>query len=83
MNLQSKARVFYIISLICSIWFLLFGWCWIYLANLVIAYPFGISAFALWLYARKLDPENKLNRICIRIILTGLFLSIMTFFMFQ
>lgn len=80
---MKKARTLYIISLIFGIWFLLFGWIWTYLANLVLAYPFGIAAFLLWWFARKLDPENRLNTICIRVILTALVLSILTFFTYR
>jgi hypothetical protein len=83
MSKENKARLLYIISLICGIWFLLFGWAWTYLVNLVVAYPAGIAAFVLWFFARKLDEESKLNRICIRLILTGLFLSISSFFLYR
>lgn len=78
-----KAKIIYIISLVLAIWFLLFGWVWTYYANLFIAYPFGIIAFFLWLFAKKYDRNNKLNPICIRIILTGLFLSLITLFTYR
>jgi 4-hydroxybenzoate polyprenyltransferase len=80
---NKKARILYIISLACGIWFLAFGWAWTYLGNLIIAYPFGLIGFLLWLYAKKLDPEDRYNRICIRLLLTGLFLSIFSFFLYK
>lgn len=83
MNKERKARILYIISLVCGIWFLAFGWIWTYLANLILAYPFGLIGFLLWLYAKKLNSEDRYNRICIRLLLTALFLSIFSLFLYR
>ncbi|MBK6521466.1 MAG: hypothetical protein IPG08_03580 [Sphingobacteriaceae bacterium] len=42
---NKKARILYIISLACGIWFLAFGWAWTDLGNLIIAYPFWFNRF--------------------------------------
>jgi hypothetical protein len=83
MNSAKKARFLYNLAIVFGLWFLLFGWFWSYLVNLVIAYPFGIAGFILWYFAQKLDTESKLNKFCIRLLLTGLFLSVFTFFMYR
>jgi hypothetical protein len=83
MTNEKKARILYIISLICGIWFLLFGWIWTYFANLILVYPFAVVGLICWIFAKKLDPESRYNRICIRLLLTAFFLSLFCLFLYK
>lgn len=71
-----KSNVSFYIALIGSIWFLLTSAIWIYLACLVISYPFGILAFALWIKGKNKDEEKKRYRIVGIILATGLVISL-------
>jgi hypothetical protein len=37
-----------IIALVCSLWFLLLGWMWVYFFNVIFAFPIAILGVVLW-----------------------------------
>ena len=78
-----RAGVYANLAILCGMWFLLTGWLWTYLANLVIAYPVGITGFFLWRKARALDPDNRKGQIAIAIHGLGLAISVVSFFLYR
>ena len=74
---MSEKRFMYynVIGLLCAIWFLLFGWVWVYFANLIFVFPFAILGFFLWRKGR--GAENKiLNKVVGWMLLAGLVSSV-------
>ncbi len=65
-----------LVALLCGIWFLLSGWMWMFLMNLVISYPFAILGFILWNSARKTAPKSILNRVAGGFLIAGLVASL-------
>lgn len=57
--MSSRNKTYSIIALICSIWFVLFGWAWTYLVNVVLVFPIAIVGVILW---RRSRPEIKTLR---------------------
>ena len=64
-----------ILSLLCAIWFCMYGVVWVYLIALVMAYPVGLLGWVLHLYARKVGGVSWLNRAVRSLYLVGLVLS--------
>ena len=64
-----------ILSLLCAIWFCIYGVVWTYLIALVMAYPVGLLGLVLHLYARKVGGASRLNRAVRSLYLVGLVLS--------
>ena len=79
----NKAIDFYIASIICGLWFLYFGTVWTYLINLIIGYPAGLTGLWLWNKAKKLNPESRLNKISLVILIAGLVVSIVALFLYK
>ncbi len=71
---MQKATIGYVLticSIICGIWFALTSWVWAYLANVFISFPVGIFGVLLWLGAKKINPDNKWNRLAIILHIAG------------
>jgi hypothetical protein len=47
MTIDRKKLNFNILALICSIWFLLLGWYWAWLINVIFVFPLAIVGFIL------------------------------------
>lgn len=47
-------------ALVCALVFALTSWCWTYLANVVVSFPFGLAAFVLWRRIRRGSPASLL-----------------------
>jgi hypothetical protein len=62
MTIDRKKLIFNILALICSIWFLLLGWYWGWLINVIFVFPFAIVGFIFWRLGRG-STKPKLNRI--------------------
>lgn len=74
MTSEKRFRIYNILALISSIWFLLFGWFWPYFINVVFVFPFAIAGFFLWRKGR--GAENKLlNKIVAWILCAGVVIS--------
>jgi len=69
MTNDRKKLIFNIIALICGIWFLLLGWFWAWLINVIFVFPVAIVGFILWRLGRG---SSKLNRIVGWLLLAGL-----------
>ena len=78
-----NARRNFIASLVCGTWFLLSGWCWTYLACLVISYPVGLLGLWLWWLGKKQDPTSKLRRPALYLLGLGLAVSLGAMFVFM
>mgnify|MGYP007043343979 CR=1 FL=1 len=76
-----KSNVLYFVGLICAIWFALTGWLWLYWGALIIAYPFGLIAFIIWLVLRKKD-EKRADWLYM-ILLLGFGVSLMALSMYK
>jgi hypothetical protein len=79
MNIEEsnpKTKMYYSIAIVCGVWFALTGGLWAYLANVFISFPVALLGFYFWHKARKLDPENKLNRAAKIIYIVGAVVSI-------
>jgi hypothetical protein len=75
---MSNPKLYNTLSIICGIWFLLFGSFWPYFANLVVAYPVGFLGLYFWSKARKIDPLNKVNKAAFIIFLVGFSISMLS-----
>ncbi len=75
----AKSNLYFYGALACAIWFLLTGWLWAYLVNLIVAYPFGILGLVLWYKGKKTEGNSKRYKVVEIILLTGLAASIITF----
>lgn len=65
-------NIVFALSLIFAIWFLLTAYVWVYLAALIISYPFGLLSLLMWFYLKK-DGKKRNNAI---IIVLGLGLTL-------
>lgn len=74
---EKRLFIFNILALVCSIWFLLFGWLWTYLINVIVVFPFAIAGFFLWRKGRE-SKKKQLNKIIGWLLLTGLVTSVGT-----
>jgi len=83
MTSEAKATTYYVISLLCGVWFLLTGWMWTYLACLFIAYPVGLIGLVLWYQGRKTHPNSILSKISISFLIFGLIASIAAIFLYK
>ncbi len=75
MKMPDKRTICNFFAVICGLWFLLSGWVWTYLVNLVFAFPFAIIGFILW-RAGRTSEQKLLNQIAGWLLLGGLILSL-------
>jgi len=71
MTIERKKLIFNILALICSIWFLLLGWFWAWLINVIIVFPFAVIGFFLWRLGRG-STKPLLSRIVGWLLIAGL-----------
>lgn len=71
---QRALNIINIFSIICGAWFILGGWVWVYLFNVIFVFPIALLGFGLWLYGRR-AANIKLNRVAGWLLLIGLILS--------
>jgi small neutral amino acid transporter SnatA (MarC family) len=67
-------------GIVTAIWFVWTGMLWVYSACLVISYPIGLISFFIWLKIKR-DFKPR-NRYIIRILITGLMLSLSVLILF-
>jgi hypothetical protein len=72
MQKSTIGTILIIASMVCGVWFMLTSWVWAYLANVFISFPVGILGVVFWVIAKKLNPQNKWNRLAIILHLIGL-----------
>ena len=78
-----RALFFNLGALLCGVWFLLTGWMWPYLANLVFSYPVALVGIVLWYFGRKIDPGSRLNNAAIALLVVGFVCSVVAIFLFR
>ena len=83
MKEEKKALFLNLGAVVCGVWFLLTGWMWPYLVNLVFSYPVAIIGFFLWYFGRKIAPGKRLNLAAISLLAAGFIGSIGALFMFR
>lgn len=71
-------KLYNTLAIICGIWFLLFSPMWPYFANLVLGFPVGLLGMFFWNKGRKIDPNNKANKVALIIHLAGVVISIVS-----
>ena len=71
------------IAIVCGVWFLLTGWIWTFLFNIVFSYPVGLLGFFVWIKARKLNPGDKKNAVAIVLLALGLAVSLVALALFK
>ncbi len=83
--INSKKQAFgsNLLALFCAAWFLLTGWMWTFLMNVVISFPFAVLGFILWARGRKLAPDSLLNRWAFGLLIAGAVASVGALFMFK
>ncbi len=74
---EKRLVTFNVLSLLCAIWFLLFGWFWTFLINVIFVFPFAIAGFFLWRKGRE-SEKKQLNKITGWLLLAGVVTSIGT-----
>jgi len=79
MDKQTKGTIFYIISLLCGLWFFVFGTSWCWLMALLFAYPPGIIGIRFWYLGKKYNPHSKLKNIALGLLLIALIVSVTAF----
>jgi hypothetical protein len=79
MNKQTRANIFYTISLLCGLWFLLFGTTWSWLFALFIAYPLGLVGIFFWYFGLKSNSNSKLKNITLGLLIIGFIVSVVAF----
>lgn len=72
---MDKERTYNLLSIVCGIWFTIFGMFWTYWMNLILAYPVGILGVFFWYKANRIE-KSVLNNIASSILLIGLFCSL-------
>lgn len=82
MKVEKQIFLYNLTALICAIWFLLAGWVWTYLVNLFIAYPIGLLGLYFWFKGKADEQKNTLNRVVLLILVSGILVSIVTFFLY-
>jgi hypothetical protein len=83
MENEGKAFLYNLFALLGGIWFLLTGWMWGFLANLVLAYPIGVIGFLFWYRGRRLAPGKLLNRIALGFFVAGAIASVGALFIYK
>lgn len=71
MTIERRKLIFNILALICGIWFLLLGWFWAWLVNVIFVFPVAIVGFFLWRAGRG-SAKPLLNRIVGWLMIAGL-----------
>jgi len=71
MTIDKKKLIYNILALICSVWFLLLGWFWAWLINVIFVFPVAIIGFILWRLGRG-STKPLLNRMVGWLLLAGL-----------
>lgn len=75
MTKESRLQIYNVLAFLCSIWFLLLGWLWVYWLNVIIVFPFAILGFLFWRGGRHAEVK-LLNKITGWILVAGLVSSI-------
>lgn len=78
---EKRLVTFNVLALLCAIWFLLFGWFWTFLINVIFVFPFAIAGFFLWRKGRE-SEKKQLNKITGWLLLAGVVTSIGTLIAF-
>ncbi len=82
MTLDRKKFIYNILALICSVWFLLLGWFWAWLVNVILVFPVAIAGFFLWRSGRG-STKPLLNKIVGWLLISGLVTSLGALLMFM
>ncbi len=80
---DKKALILHVAALVCAVWFLLTGWFWAYLVNIVFSYPVALLGLVLWYFGRRADPASRLGRVVIWLLAIGLVVSIGSIFIYR
>jgi hypothetical protein len=79
---MNRKLTFNIVALLCSIWFVLLSWAWVYLFNVIFVFPVGILGFVLWRLGR--DSEYRVvSRVTAVLLAIGVVTSITAILMFK
>ena len=68
----TKNDVFFVLSLLCALWFTVIGMVWVYYVAVWMAYPIGGLSF---LFMKMMKEESIRTKIVKYILIFGLFLS--------
>jgi len=80
MKTPDKPTLCNILAILCGAWFLLAGWVWVYLVNVIIVFPFAIIGFFLWRAGRAAE-RKILNRVAGGLLAGGLLVSLVSLVM--
>lgn len=75
---NSKAGLYFYAALLCSIWFLLTSYFWVYYINLVFSFPIGFLGLVFWNIGRKKETPDKRFKIIPILLILGLISSVIT-----
>lgn len=78
MTKERRLQIYNVLAFLCSVWFLLLGWIWVYWVNVMIVFPFAILGFFFWRAGRDADIK-LLNKITGWVLVAGLVSSIAFF----
>ncbi|MBS1517856.1 MAG: hypothetical protein JSS91_07200 [Bacteroidetes bacterium] len=84
MNSKLKSNIFFYLSVILAVWFLLTAWLWTYYINLFFSLPFGLLSLLFWYLGKKVDERKSRYKITLLILMNGVIFSIaaLMFFLF-
>ncbi len=75
MNTSKRLTIYNVLATICGAWFLLAGWVWVYLVNIILVFPFAILGFFLWRAGRAVE-HKLLNQIAGWLLVAGLVVTL-------
>lgn len=82
MENSPKANVYFYVSLLCAVWFMLTSWYWLYGMNLLFSFPVGLLSLFLWYQGKKREGATSRFRIVPAILVGGVVTSIAYLFLF-
>ncbi|MBL7767078.1 MAG: hypothetical protein JNJ58_13340 [Chitinophagaceae bacterium] len=82
MNLTTKSNLYFYLSLVTAIWFLLTSYVWTYLANLFISFPVGLMSLGLWYLGRKTGVKSDRFKWPVGIVIAGVITSLISLVLF-
>lgn len=77
---MKKSLIYYTLTLVFALWFMLTSFIWVYYINLFLSFPFGIISFLLWLKIQKKVTKTK-RLLILYMLIIGVFLTIASLIM--
>jgi len=77
---MKKSLIYYALTFVFALWFMLTSFIWVYYINLFLSLPFGVISFLLWLKLQKKVTKTK-RLLILYMLITGVILAIASLIM--